>query len=77
MIGMDSIAAELKRYECPKCGHLQCRRGEMRSTSSFLTKLFNVQNRRFTTYTCTRCGYTELFEARSNVAGDVLDFFSR
>lgn len=73
---MNGIPERLKRYECPKCGNLQCKRGEVRTTGGFLSKLFNVQNRRFASYTCIRCGYTELFEARSSALGDVLDFFA-
>ena len=37
-------------------------------------KLFDVQNKRFTTITCTRCGYTELYKEMSDGAMDVLDF---
>jgi len=73
---MNGIPERLKRYECPKCGNLQCKRGEVRTTGGFLSKLFNVQNRRFASYTCIRCGYTELFETSSSKLGDVLDFFT-
>ncbi len=73
---MNATPEKLKRYECPKCGNLRCKRGEVRTTGSFLTKLFNIQNRRFTSYTCTTCGYTELFEASNSTAGDILDFFT-
>jgi uncharacterized protein len=73
---MAETLERLKRYECPKCGNLRCKRGEVRATGSFLMKLLNIQNRRFVSYTCTRCGYTELFEAASSTAGNVLDFFT-
>lgn len=72
---MNAIPEKLKRYECPKCGHLRCERGEVRTTGGFLSKLFDLQNRRFISYTCMKCGYTELFKASSSAAGNVLDFF--
>jgi len=67
---------EKTKYVCPKCGNKQYEAGEIRTTSSFLTKLFNIQNKKFTTLTCTRCRYTELFAADSNQMGNILDFFT-
>lgn len=45
-----------------------------RATGGNFAKLFDVQNKRFTTITCTRCGYTELYKEMSDGAMDVLDF---
>ena len=45
-----------------------------RPTGGNFAKLFDVQNKRFTTITCTRCGYTELYKEMSDGAMDVLDF---
>jgi len=73
---MPETLERLKRYQCPKCGNLRCRRGEVRSAGNFFMKLLNIQNRRFASYTCTRCGYTELFEGKSSTVGNVLDFFT-
>ena len=64
------------KYTCPKCGHKQYETGEMRATGSFMTKLFNIQNRKFTTITCQQCKYTEFFAMPSNQFGNVLDFFT-
>ena len=44
------------------------------ATGGNFAKLFDVQNKRFTTITCTRCGYTELYKEMSDGAMDVLDF---
>jgi hypothetical protein len=67
---------ETSKYICPKCGNKQYQVGEIRTTGSFLTKLFNIQNKKFTTLTCTKCRYTELFAADSNQMGNILDFFT-
>lgn len=64
------------KYTCPKCNNKQFETGEMRATGSFITKLFNIQNRKFTTITCTKCRYTEFFAASSNQMGNILDFFT-
>lgn len=62
------------KYVCPKCGNKISSIGEIRTASSFLTKIFNIQNRRFTSVTCTVCKYTELYNTPSKKIGDVLDF---
>jgi predicted nucleic-acid-binding Zn-ribbon protein len=64
------------RYTCPKCGKRQCEVGEVRTASSFLTKIFNIQNRRFTSVTCTVCRYTELYNMPSKKIGDIIDFLA-
>jgi len=64
------------KYTWPKYGNKQFETGEMRATGSFVTKLFNIQNKRFTTITCTKCRYTELFAAKSSRIGNILDFFT-
>lgn len=64
------------RYECPKCGNAHYEVGEMRATGGFWTKIFNIQSRRFSTVTCDRCSYTELFASESSALGNVFDFFT-
>lgn len=64
------------KYTCPKCGGRQYDLGEIRTTGSFMMKLFNIQNIKFTTVTCTRCHYTELYKTSSNKFGNVVDFFT-
>ena len=48
----------------------------MRATGSFATKLFNIQNKKFTTISCTKCKYTEFYAVPSNKLGNILDFFT-
>ena len=64
------------KYVCPKCGNHGYEASEIRTTGSFVTKLFNIQNKKFTTLTCSRCRYTELYAASSNQLGNILDFFT-
>ncbi len=70
------MSAEGLNYRCPKCGANTCEVSELRGTGGFLTKVFDVQSKRFTTVTCTRCRYTELFKADSSMLGNIFDFFT-
>jgi len=63
-------------YTCPKCGNLECETSEFRATGGFLSKIFDVQSKRFATVTCLRCSYTELYKTKSSTLGDVFDLFT-
>lgn len=63
-------------YTCPKCKNTQCDVGEFRATGGLLTKIFDIQSKRFTTVTCTRCQYTEICRTKSSMIGNVFDFFT-
>ena len=63
-------------YHCPKCGHTQYEVDEFRATGSFLAKMFDVQNKKFSTVTCSQCKYTEMYRADSSMLGNIFDFFA-
>ncbi len=67
---------EHTNYKCPKCGNRQFETDEFRATGGFWSKIFDVQNKRFTTVTCTQCTYTEIYRADSSTLGNVFDFFT-
>ena len=64
------------KYTCPKCGNRQYEVGEIHAPGSMFTKLFNIQNIKFTTITCSRCQYTELYKTSSSKFSNVVDFFT-
>ena len=64
------------KYTCLKCNGRQYEIGEIRTTGSFMMKLFNIQNIKFTTVTCSKCQYTELYKTSSSKFGNVVDFFT-
>jgi predicted nucleic-acid-binding Zn-ribbon protein len=64
------------KYTCPKCGGKVCTTGEIRTTGSLLTRLFDIQNRRFSSVTCNHCKYTEFYNMPSKRLTDVLDFIT-
>ena len=63
-------------YRCAKCGNHSYETGEFRATGGFLSKIFDVQSRRFTTVICRRCRYTEIYQADSSTLGNIFDFFT-
>ena len=64
-------------FECAKCGHGRYEAGELRGAGGLLSKIFDDQRERFTTITCSRCGYTEIYRADSDLLEDVFDFFTQ
>jgi len=52
---------ENTKYICAKCGNRQAEADRIRTTGSGFSRFFNIQNRRFTAVSCTRCGFTELY----------------
>ena len=72
-----TITMEKNTYTCPKCSNRKADIDQIRTTGSGFTKYFNIQNRRFTTVSCTKCGYTELYKGRPASGGsNVLDFLT-
>ncbi len=63
-------------YSCPKCSNSEYELGEFRAAGGFWTKIFDIQSRRYSTVTCTRCRYTEIFQADSSMLGNIFDFFT-
>ena len=62
------------RFACVKCAHRQCEVGEIRTTGGFWSKIFNVQNRRFSTLTCGQCRFTEIYQMEASKLGNLFDF---
>jgi len=64
-----------QNWECPKCRNTNFDVDQFAATGGGLTKFFNIQNKRYSTVTCTRCSYTEIYKVDSSALGNVLDFF--
>ncbi|KRL42899.1 zinc ribbon domain-containing protein [Lacticaseibacillus manihotivorans] len=65
---------ESKVYECPKCHNHSYQSDQFQATGGSFAKLFDVQNKKFVTISCTQCGYTELYRQQSSSGMNVLDF---
>lgn len=66
-------APDLEATGCPKCGHENAQVDEIATTGTGFSRLFDVQNRRFSVVTCQNCGYTEFY--RGPDADVILDLF--
>ncbi len=73
-MGDENMAAT--NFKCAKCSNTEYESSEFRATGGFLSKLFDVQSRKFTTVTCTRCRYTEMYKADSSALGNIFDLFT-
>ena len=65
-----------QNWQCPKCSNTQFDTGVFRATGGRFAKVFDVQNKKFTTVTCTQCKYTELYQADTSTLGNIFDFFT-
>ena len=65
---------ERKQFTCVKCGCHQYETDQFQATGGNFAKFFDIQNKKFITVSCARCGYTELYKQPEDQAGNVLDF---
>ncbi len=63
------------KWKCPKCSNMGYDLGEVFMAGSLVAKIFNIQNRKFSSVTCTKCFYTELYRIPMKKIQNVLDFF--
>ena len=65
---------EKQQYVCPKCGNTHYESDQSQATGGNFAKVFDVQNKKFATISCTRCGYTELYKRMNSEGWDIIDF---
>ncbi len=63
-----------KQYVCEKCGNTHYVADQFQATGGNFAKLFDVQNKKFITVSCSQCGYTELYRNQTSSGMNVLDF---
>ena len=61
-------------WQCVKCGNTHYETSQFAATGGGFSKMFDVQNKKFTTVTCSRCKYTELYQAETSMLGNLFDF---
>ena len=64
---------ETRQYSCIKCAGTDYSAGEIRTTGSGISRFLNLQNQKFATVSCTRCGYTEVY--RLDASGTIANIF--
>jgi len=65
-----------EKWYCPKCANQSFETDQFQAAGGWFAKMFDVQNKRFTTVSCTQCGYTELYKTTTSSLANVFDFFT-
>ena len=64
----------MEKWKCPKCGNDEYERDQIQATGGDFAKIFDVQNKKFITISCNKCGYTELYKEYTSAGMNILDF---
>ncbi|MEG2570324.1 MAG: zinc ribbon domain-containing protein [Clostridia bacterium] len=65
---------EKVQYICQKCGNKTFNSDSFQATGGNFAKIFDVQNKKFITISCTQCGFSELYRNETKTGWNVLDF---
>lgn len=68
------VCMEKIQYVCPKCGNMHYEVDQIQTAGGNFSKIFDIQNKKFTVVTCTQCGYSELYRKQNSAGWDILDF---
>jgi len=66
----------MANYQCVKCGCQEFESDQFQATGGNFAKIFDIQNKKFVTVSCTKCGYTELYKTNIDAGMNILDFFT-
>jgi predicted nucleic-acid-binding Zn-ribbon protein len=64
------------KWQCPKCNNPEYETDKFAATGGGFSKIFDVQNKKFCTVTCSQCKFTELYKANTSKLGNLFDFFT-
>ena len=67
---------EHRNWQCPKCSHTVFDTDTFAATGGGLSKIFDIQNKKFSTVTCAHCKFTEIYRADTSTLGNVFDLFT-
>lgn len=63
-------------YICPKCSGEEYETDQFAATGGGLSKMFDIQNKKYSTVSCKKCGYTELYKGTTSTLSNIFDFFT-
>lgn len=64
----------MSQWKCLKCENEEFEKDQFQATGGNFSKIFDIQNKKFITITCTKCGYTELYKEDVSAGMNILDF---
>ncbi|MGM0213843.1 zinc ribbon domain-containing protein [Enterococcus sp. AZ109] len=65
---------EKKQYVCEKCGNQHYEMDQFQATGGNFAKIFDVQNKKFYTISCSQCGFTEMYKGQTSEGWNIFDF---
>ncbi len=66
----------MSEWKCIKCGNTEFEKDQFQATGGNFAKLFDVQNKKFITVSCSKCGYTEIYKTETEAGLNILDFLT-
>ena len=63
-------------WKCIKCGNAEFEKDQFQATGGNFAKIFDVQNKKFITISCMKCGYTEIYKTTTDNTMNIIDFFT-
>lgn len=66
-----------RRWRCLRCENSEYETGEIRVAGGVWSRIFDVQNKKYSAVTCEKCGFTEFYKRDASTLGNVFDFFTR
>jgi len=63
-------------YKCPKCNNRKYTSESISTTGSGWSRIFDMQNKKFTAVSCNNCGFTELYKGKHSNLSNIFDFFT-
>ena len=64
-------------WQCPKCNQYEYETGQFAATSGkVFSRMFNFQSRKFSTITCKKCQFTEIYKTTPGKLETFFDIFS-
>lgn len=64
----------MSSWKCPKCCHEEYEKDQFQAAGGNFAKVFDVQNKKFITISCAKCGYTELYKEETTAGMNIFDF---
>ncbi len=66
-----------RKWSCLRCSGGEYETGEIRVSGGFWSRIFDVQNKKYSAVTCGKCGFTEFYKRDVSTLGNIFDFFTR
>jgi predicted nucleic-acid-binding Zn-ribbon protein len=64
-----------RKRSCLRCSGRQYEVGEIRVAGGAWSRMFNIQNKKYSAVSCEKCGFTEFYKGDATTLGNVFDFF--